>query len=671
MIMKKISRVSLGLLLFSTISAFPNVQIAELPNKQGYSVTADSYTAACDATGMLTSIKVEGTEFLSPPLRGAECLSPPLRSGSTPPILPTVYASEEHYWQLPIALTGPVTKKGDSLLTQGKGWWLQYTFTPDAIEVEAGGQPEGVNALNYSIPQAYSFNVPPQACLTFLLSSQLDRLADPLEQGDLGWAPSSRPEPGDYSVMAPNGAALVFENATWTYHIGPQSILDPPHRMDAIAFCDNFNPPLGGNSFKRRILVFPHPDISRSIEMKITSPNPDHIFSHAKEVVFPIEITAHYGQSFKGMVRFEGNNYVWTQEKSTGEVPIDLSPAHPTQTVQLAIHPEKPGHIIGKVSVTDGKTTYYAKRIGFVFNPEAIAPVQPPKDFDAFWDETMTELNKIPLDLTLTEQPAKETSKGKVYLAKYRSWGGRWAWAWLYEPKDNTKKVDATIRCPAVSTYQPGLAEMADGTLRISAAVHGGDITDYPAKSDFDYMNSGITSRDTAMLRYDYCCLARCYDIIKNRPLCNGIVHVVGASQGGGLSFVLGGLRPVTDIAATDIAMCRIDWTILGYTPWGPHAPAGSKPSDIAEVVRYYDPACFMHRIHAPLILFIGLFDFTGPAEGVFTAINDLPKDTKCKVVIDPYGGHFTSNFAGREEGAHALEVPRWQGSNADNKLNP
>ena len=37
-------------------------------------------------------------------------------------------------------------------------------------------------------------------------------------------------------------------------------------------------------------------------------------------------------------------------------------------------------------------------------------------------------------------------------------------------------------------------------------------------------------------------------------------------SQGGGLSFVLGGLRPVTDIAATDIALCRIDWTILGLS---------------------------------------------------------------------------------------------------------
>jgi len=52
-LMTKISRVSLGLLLFSTISAFSNVQIAELPNKQGYSVTTDNYTAAALALGSL------------------------------------------------------------------------------------------------------------------------------------------------------------------------------------------------------------------------------------------------------------------------------------------------------------------------------------------------------------------------------------------------------------------------------------------------------------------------------------------------------------------------------------------------------------------------------------------------------------------------------------------
>jgi len=661
--MKKILFGFLVLLMLSRMTALSAMQITQLPDKS-YSITADSYTAACDATGMPTSIKVNGEEFLGGPIKVPSNPNPAF-------VIPPVYVSDFRRFQTPEFPTGPATREGDTLRVQGKNWSVKFTFKPDTIEMEAVDAP-GLVAQYGQVGSVHTFMVYPEVGVAFLLSSTLDRLADPLEQGDIGWSTTSDPEPGAYAVMAKDGAALVFSRVAWPYHANDPNLM--PHRMDAVALSarpDEPEPP-GATTVKRTIHVFPKPNLERSIEMKIISPNPDHLFSHATEVTFPVEITAHYGQTFKGFLRFEGNNYVWTQDKVNAEVPVDLSPDHPTQTVNLVIHPAKPGHIVGKIIATDGTTTFNAKRIGFVFNPEQIPPVVPPKDFDAFWDDTMKELDKIPLDLTLTEQKDKETPQGKVYLAKFRSWGGQWAWAWLYEPKDQSKKVDAIIRCPAVSVYQPGEAQKANGELRIEAAVHGGDLSQYPAKPEngFDYMNGGLQSRDTAALRYSYCCLVRCYDIIKSLPLCDGTVHVVGGSQGGGLSFVLAALRPVTDVAATNIALCRIDWTVLGYTTWGPHAPAGVDPKVTAEIIRYYDPACFMHRIHAPLILFVGLFDFTGPAQGIFTAINDLPKGTECKVVLAPYGGHFTSNFEGRQDASKVVPIPRWQGTDADNKLN-
>ena len=180
-------------------------------------------------------------------------------------------------------------------------------------------------------------------------------------------------------------------------------------------------------------------------------------------------------------------------------------------------------------------------------------------------------------------------------------------------------------------------------------------------------MNDGITARETYMLRYSYCCLVRCYDIIKKHEKCNGEISVEGASQGAGLSLVLAGLRPVKSVSGRAIALCRIDWTVLCYTKWGPGCPRGEDPKKIAEVVRYYDPACFAHLIHAPLKLALGLFDECAPAEGIFTAINALPKETKCEVFIDPYGSHFSIDDS-RSSGI-GLEVPRWQGTAAENKL--
>jgi cephalosporin-C deacetylase len=550
-----------------------------------------------------------------------------------------------------------VTQDGNSLRAEGDGWWLRYTFTDDSIELQYDGQPAGAEHFRHGYPAAE---------LVFSLASDLHRVCDPLEQGDLGWPLAGRFEPGNYAVMAPNGASLLFERAQEMHHEPAKSpAVNPPHRLDLVVLYQDRK---HDEPVKRRLVALPKADQSRAVEMKIISPNPNHLFADSDTVVFPIEVTVHYGQALKGKVRFEGHNYVWKERTATAEIPVELTPDAPTGTFNLSIRPDQPGHYIGKVIVMDGDKPLYSKRVGFIFQPQKVTPVAPPKDFDQFWDQTLAELAKIPLDVTMTEQKEKETAAGKVYLVKYRSWENRWAWAWLYEPKAGAQ-VDAMVRCPPVSVWQPGRAQMADGSLRIDVAVHGGDISEYPAKSDFDYMNGDLADRDKAKLRYSYCCLARCFDIIAAHRLSNGTVHVQGSSQGAGLSLVLAGLRPAASVKGTAMALCRIDWTILGHTTWGPSVPAGADRLQLAESARYFDSACFAHRIHAPVTIITGLFDFCAPFEGVLTAVNALPPDAPFRMVIDPYGGHFTLNVAGRQGAEHAVAIPRWIGSDQDNKL--
>ncbi len=67
--------------------------------------------------------------------------------------------------------------------------------------------------------------------------------------------------------------------------------------------------------------------------------------------------------------------------------------------------------------------------------------------------------------------------------------------------------------------------------------------------------------------------------------------------------------------------------------------------------------------------LAFGLFDFCAPAEGIFSALNALPKDTPCEVFVDPYAGHLTIDLAEFNQGKSLLEVPRWYGTVAENKL--
>lgn len=638
---------SFAFLLMARVSS-AEVLIAAVPDTAGYRVTTPAYQATLDSTGALTSLVVSGQEFLAQDRK--------LNVSGTATNVPALFASHHRSWTPTFLLTGPVEINGQTLKTKGDGWDLTYTFEDSAIGIAFGGFPKGAT---YALNEGY-----PNGNLDIWLAPDLHRAVDPLQQGDLGWPIAGNPEPGDYTVVSKNGAGVEFKEAFWVARFNEtRPGLETTRRGDFLLFADMRKQP----QITRRIEIHPKVDLARSLELSITSPNPDHLFAAGGPVVFPMTIAAFYGQTFNGKLRFEGHNYVFKDRKVTAEVPVRIKSGSQPLTVEFAIQPREPGHYIGNIILSDGGKDLYAKRIGFLYQPQKVEPVTPPEGFDAFWEKTLADLDKVPLDLTLTEQPEKETAAGKVYLAKYRAWEGRWAWAWLYEPKGD-KPVDATVQCPAVSVYQPGVAQPANGELWIAAAVHGGDLTTYPAKSDFDYMNGGITDRETAMLRYSYTCLVRCHDIIRQHRLCNGKVHVRGASQGGGLSLVLAGLRPVASVTGNTIAMMRIDWTILGLTTWGPHAPAGADVKQVAEVIRYFDPPCFAHRVKAPVKLYLALFDFTGPVEGVLTAINALPEKTECRLVIDPYGGHFTANYGGRDAGNMA-PVPRWVGTAEENKL--
>ena len=642
----------LTLLVVLAAASRGDVTITPLPNQSGYNITTGAYRATLDATGALTSLVISGEEFLAQDRK--------LTIDGKVTDVPAVFASQHRQWNPAFLLTGPVMIEDKTVKTQGDGWQLTYTFEESTIVVTFGGFPKG--AL-YALNQGY-----PNGNLDIWMSPKLHRATDALAQGDLGWPVRINPEPGNYTLIAANGAGVEFQNTFWIARFDDSKPnVQTSRRGDFILFAEMQKNP---GPIVRRIEIHPKVDLGRSVELSITSPNPDHLFTENRPIVFPVRLATYYGRSLQGKLRFEGHNYVFKDKKVSAEMPIKIESGAEPLALDFAIQPTEPGHYIGNIIVTDAAgQDLYMKRIGFLYQPQKVAPVKLPEGFDEFWDKTLADLEKVPLDLTLTELPDKETTAGKVYLAKFRAWEGRWAWAWLYEPKKD-EKVEAAVQCPAVSVYQPGRAQPASGNLAILAAVHGGDITDYPAKSDFDYMSGGIADRETTMLRYSFTCLVRCYDIISRHRLCNGTVHVRGGSQGGGLSVVLGGLRPAASITGTNVAMMRIDWTILGLTTWGPRVPTGADPQKVSEVIRYFDPACFAHRIKAPVKLYVALFDFTGPVQGILTAINALPRDTPCQMVIDPYGGHFTSNYTGRDAG-NVSPIPRWQGTAEENKLNP
>lgn len=621
-------------------------------------VQSGLYTAKVNMNGALSSLVIEGVEFIAPPIETVCAGKRQLLIG--------LFACPQGQW-FNASDPAPVREQtGNVVRCEGNGWKLTYTFGPDTIDLEYEGTPTGAVAPpGPAAPRGFKAGYPP-AELMISLSPDLDRACDPGNQGELGWPVNRQHEPGTFAVLAKNGAGFIAEGASHFHNETHGAYIPaPPHRFLGLVYHTNDTTP---GPVKHRLKLFRQADLAHAVTMQIQSPNRQHLFSNTEEVPFAVSVQTRYGQQLQGTVRFQGAPFVWKTPELTAETPLEVGP-NASATVVVKIRPPKPGHYTGQIQITDGSQPIYSQRLGFMYQPEKIPAAEPPPGFDAFWDKTLAELEKVPLDLTLEEQPAQESAAGKVYKAKFRSWGGRWAWAWLYVPK-REQPGPGRVRCPAVSYYQPGQPQTGVDELRIDAAVHGGDLKDFPAKPDFDYMSTGITSRETYAMRYGICCLVRCFDILKKHPLCNGEITIEGGSQGAGLAMCLAGLREGREVVGRAVAWCRIDWTVLGYAQWGPRAPEGTDRQQVAEVVRYFDPASFAHRIRTPLRYAIGLFDYCAPAEGIFTAFNALPKDTPCQAFVDPYGGHFTIDVADFNKGEGIIDVPRWYGTDAENKLN-
>lgn len=609
----------------------------------GCRVVTPVYSVLVDASGSIQSLRIGETEFL-------EAQTTYVYQGQTVDWPGTTCGRGQGGGQ-PLKLerlARVASVSNTTLRAEGDQWWVEYRFLPDAIEYTVGGQPGGIPFSGY-----------PRVFFCWNLARHLDRACDPSNQGELGWPVKRAYAEGPLTVLDSKGAGLTgLPACTLSQEAGrgwPLMLCVPAENPES-------------KPLRYRLQVFRKADVAHSIKLEIVSPNPDHFFFGATPVTFPVKIEALYGHEVSGKVRYAGAPFVWKTPPLTAERDCRLTVAAPAQTIPLTLQPPQPGQYTGAITVTDDTHVLAGKRIGFVWRPERIPPAPVPADFDTFWDETLAQLEAIPLELELTPQPDKETAVGRVFKARFRSWGGRWAWAWLYVPK-STNPVAARVICPPVSNYQPGLARTAGGDLSIAAAVHGGDVSESPAKADFDYMNSWIDSREDYALRYSYCNLVRCFDIVKSQPQCNGTVTVSGGSQGAGLSLVLAGLRPAAEVSGNSVALCRIDWTILGHTRWGPVCPKGADPVKIAAIVAYYDPARFAHRIRCKVRLGFGLFDWCAPAEAIFSAVNGLPKDTPVELYADPFGDHHNSDLGRLFQKSAPIEIPRWQGSDEENKV--
>ena len=281
----------------------------------------------------------------------------------------------------------------------------------------------------------------------------------------------------------------------------------------------------------------------------------------------------------------------------------------------------------------------------FVFHAGGLKPPPAPKDFDAFWQRTLEEQAKIPLDLQLTK--VKDQGKSEVYKFSFAGMLGHRCYGYLTVPQDKSRKYPAVLVVPSsgVHTLQPPTFPNDDRVgMAINIALVDVDLP--PEQYDWrtwpaPYLVTGILDRDYYTLRFSYAATARAAEVLAARPEVQADdILLVGSSQGGGLAFVAAALYPKFKATVANVpGLCRLDWNLDLQPPYFPVAFTADGRPAIAKTLSYYDAVQFAARVKCPIWVSLGLFDDVTPSMGVFCAYNAIPSPQK-QLLVQPKIGH-------------------------------
>jgi cephalosporin-C deacetylase len=294
---------------------------------------------------------------------------------------------------------------------------------------------------------------------------------------------------------------------------------------------------------------------------------------------------------------------------------------------------------------------------GAIADPEKIKLAAPaPDDFDAFWKEKITQLERIPMKAIV--KPVNKRIEGVEY---YKIWmdniDDSRIQGQLALPTEG-KNLPALLRVQWAGVY--GLNSSwatdyaADGWLVLNILAHDLPIDE---KDEFyrkqregplkDYYKIGADDRNKSYFLRMYLSCYRAVEYLKTRPEWDGKTIVVeGTSQGGQQTLVTAGMHPdITAAMALVPAGCDMLAPTAGRErtyPYWHYNTEGRDADAVHETSRYFDAANFAARIKCPLLVGLGLRDRTCPPAGIFAAVNQI--STFKEIIILPESGHQDEN---------------------------
>ena len=307
----------------------------------------------------------------------------------------------------------------------------------------------------------------------------------------------------------------------------------------------------------------------------------------------------------------------------------------PDSTLQVALGTLEPGFY--QVRLRD------SVRFNIGVRPDAVtsAPDARP-DFDAFWEETLSELAAIPLDPVYTRLPECSNELRTGYEVRFTSLGGATAGCTLSIP-------NAPGKYPVYIQYMGYGAEpftfdpsANPHQIDVLVSVRGQGIFKTAAES---WVSQGIAAKESYYYRGAFCDVKRAIDLVASLDKADpDHLYAMGESQGGAFTAVAAALDP--RLRAVSLAVPFLgDYPDYAKIVWWPvhevfeRADAeGLSREALFETLSYFDVKNFAPRIHCPVIMAFGLQDPTCPPHTNFAIYNNLGTANKHFVCVSTCG---------------------------------
>jgi len=280
-------------------------------------------------------------------------------------------------------------------------------------------------------------------------------------------------------------------------------------------------------------------------------------------------------------------------------------------------------------------------------------PLTRQADFEAFWERTLAEAARAPLnaELVACDYPVLGAD---LYEAFYDGWRGARICGWFLVPHGKGP-FPTLIQYHGYSGNKGEVAPLLIWALQgyavLAVDVRGqsGRSTDpaaYPEGHIKGYMTAGILDPESYYYRGVYVDCVRAIDLVCARPECDAAhIGLTGVSQGGALSLAVAALdsRPVLTMPevpylchfkrAVDMAAVMPYLEISDYIRVWP-----KREAQVWRTLSYFDNLNLAPRIRCATLMDVGLLDDCCPPSSIYAAYNRIsaPKE----IVPYPYHKH-------------------------------